>query len=157
MIRHHAGLALGIAALAVATTSAPAAAATVPKLVAVTEDGGLLLFRADRPTEVRRVEPQGIGGRLLGVDMRPTDGKLYGITSTNDVYRIDPATGAATQVSSLTVPFDGDIRSGVDFNPQADRLRLVRGRCNPFRPLQEVRWRLAAGRCRRCRWRRRRA
>ena len=125
MIRHHAGLALAIVALAVATTSAGAAAASVPKLVAVTEDGGLLLFRADRPTEARRVAPQGIGGRLLGVDMRPADGKLYGITSTNDLYRLDPATGAATQVSSLTVPFDGDIRSGVDFNPQADRLRLI--------------------------------
>src|SRR5262249_53930630 len=71
------------------------------------------------------LQPEGLSGRLLGIDIRPADGKLYGITSTNDVYRIDPGTGAATQVSSLTVPFDGDIRSGVDFNPQADRLRLV--------------------------------
>jgi len=112
-------------AMASMVASSMSLAAGAPKLLALTEDGGLLALRADHPTEVQRLQPQGLSGRLLGIDMRPADGKLYGITSTNDVYRIDPGTGAATQVSSLTVPFDGDIRSGVDFNPQADRLRLV--------------------------------
>ena len=49
------------------------------------------------------------------------------MSSANDVYTIDVATGAAVLVSTLTVPFDGGARSGVDFNPQADRLRLVGG------------------------------
>ncbi len=114
-----------LTALAAVVASSTSLAAGAPRLLALTEDGGLLVLRADHPTEVQRLQPQGLSGRLLGIDMRPADGKLYGITSTNDVYRIDPATGAATQVSSLTVPFDGDVRSGVDFNPQADRLRLV--------------------------------
>lgn len=95
------------------------------ELLALCDDGALLAFRADRPAEVRRVEPQGVSGRLIGIDRRPADGTLYGVSTTNDVYRIDPASGRAAQVSSLTVPFDGDARSGVDFNPQADRLRLV--------------------------------
>ncbi len=95
------------------------------ELLALCDDGVLLAFRADRPAEVRRVEPRGVSGRLVGIDRRPADGKLYGISTTNDLYRLDPASGAASQVSSLTVPFDGDARSGVDFNPQADRLRLV--------------------------------
>src|SRR5262245_39685385 len=85
----------------------------------------MLGFYADRPAVVRRVEPQGLSGRLIGIDRRPADGVLYGLTTTNEIYRLDPQSGQATLVSSLTVPFDGDQRSGVDFNPQADRLRVV--------------------------------
>jgi len=66
-----------------------------------------------------------VGTRLIGLDARPADGRLYAVAVTNDVYRIDPASGAAELISTLTVPFDGDVHSGVDFNPQADRLRLV--------------------------------
>ena len=95
------------------------------ELLALCDDGSLLAFRADRPAEVRRVEPQGISGRLIGIDRRPADGLLYGLSTTNDLYRIDPTSGEGTRVSSLTVPFDGDNRSAMDFNPQADRLRLV--------------------------------
>ena len=95
------------------------------ELLALCDDGSLLAFRADRPAEVRRVEPQGISGRLIGIDRRPADGLLYGLSTTNDLYRIDPNGGQGTRVSSLTVPFDGDNRSAMDFNPQADRLRLV--------------------------------
>src|SRR5262245_20631006 len=80
---------------------------------------------AARPAVVRRVQPQGLSGRLIGIDRRPADRVLYGLTTTNEIYRLDPQSGQATLVSSLTVPFDGDARSGVDFNPQADRLRLV--------------------------------
>src|SRR5207247_7313557 len=64
-------------------------------------------------------------GRLVGVATPPADGHLFGLTTTNDVYRIDPTTGASTLVSTLTVPFDGDVRSGLAFNPQTDRLRVL--------------------------------
>jgi hypothetical protein len=97
----------------------------VIELLALLDDGSMLGFHADRPAEVRRVQPQGVSGRLIGIDRRPADGALYGLTTTNEIYRIDARTGQATLVSSLTVPFDGDARSGVDFNPQADRLRVV--------------------------------
>jgi Domain of unknown function (DUF4394) len=97
----------------------------VIELLALCDDGSMLAFQAERPAEVRCIEPQGISGRLIGIDRRPADGVLYGLTTTNEIYRIDPRTGQGTLVSSLTVPFDGDARSGVDFNPQADRLRVV--------------------------------
>src|SRR5262249_3202713 len=97
----------------------------VIELLALCDDGPMLGFYADRPAVVRRVEPQGLSGRLIGIDRRPADGVLYGLTTTNEIYRLDPQSGQATLVSSLTVPFDGDARSGVDFNPQADRLRVV--------------------------------
>jgi hypothetical protein len=115
-----AGLVVALAALA-----ATAGAGSPPALTGSTEDGRLLVFRADHPEAATIVRPSGLSGRLLGIDWRPADGRLYGVATANDLYRIDPVTGDATLVSSLTVPFDGDVRSGIGFNPQADRLRLV--------------------------------
>ena len=52
------------------------------------------------------------------------DGKLYGVGNGGGVYTIDPRTAAATFVNALTVPLDGTT-FGVDFNPAADRLRII--------------------------------
>jgi hypothetical protein len=100
------------------------AATPAPRLMALLEDGTLVVFRPGDATG-RTLEPAGVSRKLIGIDRRPADGKLYGLAGGTDVYRIDPETGAATLVSTLTVPFDGDVRSGVDFTPQLDRLRLL--------------------------------
>jgi len=100
-------------------------ASGAPGLVALTDSGALLVFVADRPEAATRIAVRGIAGTLIGIDLRPADQQLYGLSTTNEIYRIDPRSGEATLVSSLTVPFDGGAQSGVDFNPQADRLRLV--------------------------------
>jgi len=114
------GCSFGMVALLAWAT--PAAAGS--SLVALDESGALLIFDAESPGVVRQMEPD-VRGRLIGIDTRPADGRLYAVSVTNDLYRIDPRGGAAELVATLTVPFDGDVRSGVDFNPQADRLRLV--------------------------------
>jgi Domain of unknown function (DUF4394) len=101
------------------------ALAAEPTLVALNEAGTLLVFPADRPGTARAVAPSGVADRLVGVDVRPADGRLYGLTAASELYRLDPRTGVAESVAMLTVPFDGEDRSGVDFNPQADRLRLL--------------------------------
>src|SRR5205814_4494687 len=88
-------------------------------------DGSLLRFSADRPGEIATGKVTRAGGRLVGLDRRPANGVLYGLTAVGDVYRVDPVSGAATLVSTLTAPFNGGPRSGVDFNPKTDRLRLV--------------------------------
>ena len=95
------------------------------RLVALTEGNVLLAFSAADPGRVERVEVKGVRGTLVGIDCRPSDGRLYGLATTYDLYTIDPATGVAAAASTLTIPFDGGARAGVDFNPQADRLRLV--------------------------------
>jgi Domain of unknown function (DUF4394) len=100
-------------------------AAGAPTLVALTEHGTLLVFPADHPEAATRISLRGVAGTLVGIDLRPADQRLYGLSTTNEIYRIDAKSGEATLVSSLTVPFDGGARSGIDFNPQADRLRLV--------------------------------
>ncbi len=52
------------------------------------------------------------------------DGKLYGVGNGGGVYTIDAATAEAQFVNALTVPLMGT-SFGVDFNPVADRLRII--------------------------------
>ena len=71
------------------------------------------------------------GDRLVGIDLRPADGKLYGISLSNTVYTINETTGAATAVAMLSAPvIQPNLGYGIDFNPVADfngaaSLRLV--------------------------------
>src|SRR5213593_3180826 len=101
----------------VALSSPAAAAPDGPLLVALAEDGTLISFSADRPADARTAKVTGASGELIGLDRRPANGLLYGLTTAGDVDRIDPATGGTTLVSTLTTPFNGGSRSGVDFNP----------------------------------------
>lgn len=91
----------------------------------LTDENLLVLFTSDRPGEIKRIAISGTSGSLLGIDYRPTNGRLYSISEDSNLYTIDPATGAAALVCTLTVSFDGGPHSGFDFNPQSDRLRLV--------------------------------
>jgi hypothetical protein len=73
-----------------------------------------------------------VEGRLLGIDLRPGTGQLIGVTDAQGIVEIDPATGAVTEVSTLSTPLpltDGQAVV-VDFNPMADRLRLMTGTTN---------------------------
>ncbi len=96
-------------------------------LAALTADGRLLVFRADRPGEATVRVPTGLDDVLCGIDRRPSDGRLYGVTTSSEICTVDSGSGAVHRVSTLTRPFDGEARSGVDFNPATDRLRLVGG------------------------------
>ena len=69
----------------------------------------------------------------MGIDTRPADGAIYGVSTANNIYTIDPNSGEATYVSTLDTPFEGGTISGVDFNPAADRLRLVGDNDQDFR------------------------
>ncbi len=95
------------------------------EFVALTPGNALVRFAATTPGTVRRIAIAGVKGELRGIDVRPAKGRLYGITATYDLYAIDPTSGRATRVSTLTSPFDGGNFAGMDFNPQSDRLRLV--------------------------------
>ena len=64
------------------------------------------------------------GERVLGIDVRPANGLLYGITSSSRILIIDPATGS-TQLASTSSALVSGADFGVDFNPVADRLRVV--------------------------------
>jgi hypothetical protein len=116
---------LAAAAMIAAAQAQAPAQANAATLIGLTAENTLV--RID--TETRRATPPlrvtGTDGRLLGIDQRPQDGKLYGVTERGQIVTIDTMSGAATQVSRLSVPFESGGRAVVDFNPVANRLRLM--------------------------------
>lgn len=103
------------------------------QMVALTDANTLIAFDPNTPESSRQIAVTGVDGTLLGIDLRPANGLIYGLSSTNKLYTIDASTGAATFVSTLSVAFEGGTVSGFDFNPVADRLRLVGGNGQNFR------------------------
>jgi len=79
------------------------------------------------------VKVKGIDGNLQGIDFRPANGLLYGVTDTDNIYTINSRTGQATFVSKLSSSFNGGFQSGFDFNPVPDRLRTVGSNDQNFR------------------------
>ena len=61
---------------------------------------------------------------LVGIDFRVQDGQLYGVGNGGGVYTIDTTSAQLSLVNRLTVALEGSV-FGVDFNPAADRLRIV--------------------------------
>jgi Domain of unknown function (DUF4394) len=93
--------------------------------VGLTSSNQLVTLPTSRGAQSRIIPIQGVTGQVISIDVRPANGLLYGLTDTNQIYTIDPRTGQAQLVSTLSVPFNGSVRSGSDFNPVPDRLRLV--------------------------------
>ncbi|MCE7067023.1 DUF4394 domain-containing protein [Dyadobacter sp. CY326] len=70
------------------------------------------------------------GVTLEGIDIRPVNGKLYALGGNSKIYGIDLGSGVATEIAGLADAMGNAItlsgtRFGVDFNPVADRLRVV--------------------------------
>ncbi len=64
-------------------------------------------------------------GPILGIDVRPADGTLYGVTSDGHLVTIDVKSGQATMRGKLSQPWKQAAATTFDFNPAADRLRLM--------------------------------
>ncbi len=62
---------------------------------------------------------------LLGMDIRPADGKLYGVTNRQEIVTIDHKTGKTQKVSTISGEIEVSTVTVVDFNPVLDRLRIV--------------------------------
>src|SRR5829696_7700853 len=71
------------------------------------------------------------GQTLVGIDIRPQNGLLYGFavnaaTDVGTLYTISPTTGAASVVGSFGVSFDLPASDyGFDFNSAVDRIRVT--------------------------------
>src|SRR5262245_56674782 len=67
-------------------------------LVALTPQDNLLTFDSAAPgTVITSADVSGlqVGERLLGIDVRPATGQVYGLTSAARLYTLNPFTGAA--------------------------------------------------------------
>src|SRR5215467_6415211 len=62
---------------------------------------------------------------ILAIDVRPADGMLYGVASDGNIVTIDVKTGQATMKSKLSETLKAGVTVIVDFNPVADRLRVM--------------------------------
>jgi hypothetical protein len=98
------------------------------RVIGLTDDGRLVSFTARSPERTREIGyVTGLSGTdtaLIGIDFRVQNGKLYGVGNGGGVYTIDTRTAEAMFVNALTVPLVGTL-FGVDFNPAADRLRII--------------------------------
>lgn len=122
-----AAAAVATSAGVVAATSGPASAAGLATYGITANGKQLFMFSSDDPTTfnwVRNVT--GLSGDtfLVGVDFRVQDGLLYGVGNAGGVYTISIPGAVTTKVSQLSVALQGS-NFGVDFNPAANRLRIV--------------------------------
>ena len=110
-----------IAVIVGTLTAASAQAATVAGLV----DGKTLVLidtTAKKVTKSIAIQ----GGNVVGIDVRPSDKQLYGVTRQGKIVIIDTATGKTTEKSQISEKLPTGTIS-VDFNPVADRMRLIGG------------------------------
>jgi Domain of unknown function (DUF4394) len=119
----------GIGAL-LALASAGASAVT---LVGLTSANQIVRFDPLAPNLSTPVALSGLsaGERLVGIDLRPSNGLIYGISTAQKIYTVNEWTGATSLVATLSLPVIDPARGyGIDFNPVADygggtSLRLV--------------------------------
>jgi trimeric autotransporter adhesin len=104
-------------------------------VVAATADNMLVSFKPLMPSTFTNSVPiTGLQGSesLIGLDYRPANGLLYGLTDAGRVYTLNSSTGAATAISTFaadptdnTAPYTAFMGTafGFDFNPVADAIR----------------------------------
>lgn len=123
-----AAAALAGAAFALATP------AHAEKLVGLVGGTGLTLFSSTTPATTGQVRMiQGLMGEtLVGIDVRPATGMLYGLGNMGGIFTISLAQGEAnaTRVAGLVDAMGMPVMLagsafGIDFNPVPDRLRVV--------------------------------
>jgi hypothetical protein len=120
-----------LAALFAAALMAPAAAQARPAY-GLLANGSVCAFdtaAASGPCAVRPVTGLGAGEKLVGIDMRPATETLYGVSFGGGKLRVyslalSDASVAATPLGATSQSATGT-SFGVDFNPAADRLRVV--------------------------------
>jgi hypothetical protein len=113
-----------LAALALTAASAPALAQS-PPLAVLTGDSEITLVAAQTPAAGRKVAVSGLSAPLVGIDVRPADRMLYGLARDGVLFTIDLAAGTATRKAQLDKPMPAAGPVTVDFNPVADRLRVI--------------------------------
>ena len=95
-------------------------------IYALTESHRLISFDSATPrTLTNDFTISGLqnGEALHGIDFRPANLPLYGVSTFSNLYTLNTFTGAATLASTLSTPLNGT-SFGVDFNPVVDRLRI---------------------------------
>lgn len=78
------------------------------------------------------------GETIRSIDARPADGQLYALStnaagSSGSLYTVNTTNGSLTLVGSIALASNSSAQVKMDFNPQADRLRVVTGDNKSYR------------------------
>ncbi|MFJ6485957.1 MULTISPECIES: DUF4394 domain-containing protein [unclassified Streptomyces] len=95
--------------------------------IGLTGDQRLVEFDVNKPSKTWSLgRVSGLSGdtKLVGIDFRVQNEKLYGVGDRGGVYTLNTTNARAVKVSQLTVALAGTA-FGVDFNPAANRLRVI--------------------------------
>ncbi|THA83002.1 DUF4394 domain-containing protein [Streptomyces sp. A0592] len=132
-------VASAVVVAALCTAAAPAAADIAPQAlpgqeyrtglsaIGLTQDQRLLEFDIAKPSQTWSLgRVTGLAGdtKLVGIDFRVQNEKLYGVGDQGGIYTLNTKNAKAMKVSQLTVALAGTA-FGVDFNPAANRLRVI--------------------------------
>ncbi|WP_455269395.1 DUF4394 domain-containing protein [Rhizobium herbae] len=99
-------------------------------VLGLTGEKTLVLFDTATPTVTKTMDVSGVDS-LVGIDFRPSNKTVIGVTPDSRIVTIDLETGAATDVAKMNTPLPvDDAAVVVDFNPMADRLRFMTGTTN---------------------------
>lgn len=103
-------------------------------LHALTEAQSLITIRADAPTDILStvaLSGQVRGERMVGIDYRVAYGVMFALGDQGRVYTVDTTNGILTPLvmtpfdeAPFVLPLQGR-QFGFDFNPAADRIRIV--------------------------------
>jgi hypothetical protein len=102
-----------------------AGSASAQSVVALLDGNMLAVVDAKAMQAGQPMKVSGVEGALVGIDVRPADGMLYGLFEDGTIATIDPMTGKATKKSKLETMLPKGAMATVDFNPVADRLRVI--------------------------------
>jgi len=99
-------------------------AAQAATLVALTGDDTLTMIDTATQKAGATMKVSGVSGKIAGIDVRPADGMLYALGIDGTIYTVDKA-GKATMKSKMDTVLAASAMATVDFNPAADRLRVI--------------------------------
>ncbi|MES2751806.1 MAG: DUF4394 domain-containing protein, partial [Pseudomonadota bacterium] len=100
------------------------AAANAAQVAALIGNDTIAMVDTAQKKATGSVKVTGISGALVGIDVRPADGLLYGLVDDGTVVTI-AKDGKATMKSKLETMLAKGVTATVDFNPVADRLRVM--------------------------------
>ncbi len=88
-------------------------------------DAQIKLVDSEKGMVVGEASVTDMHGPILGIDVRPSNGQLYAVFADGVVATVDPMSGKAAKASELAMKLPEGVTATVDFNPKADRLRLM--------------------------------
>ena len=121
-----------LSSAAIATLISTASAGMAATVAALQDGKTIAWIDTDKKAVTGLVALAG-GATLVGFDVRPADGKLYGVTPDGAIVIVDHMTGKWEKKSQISETIPTGVTFAVDFNPAADRLRLIASNGNSYR------------------------